>query len=783
MIEGASPRRLPKVLAIAWLALLVVLGLQQLSFWRAMRIDTDIMALLPGAAGDALAAAAQRNMADGTSRQVVVLLGHPDWPRLKESAKRFEAALESPASPLRVAGADGKAMAAATAELAPYRRALLTPSQRTWLDAASEQELLGVAMARLYGLAPAGGMLPWQDDPLGLWPTWWQDRIGSGLHMRDGWTTLERDALHWIVLRFETRAGAFQLDGKRPLADALDAALSVAASRDSGATAVRVLRGGVPLHAEAAAVRASIEVSSIGVGSLLAVMLLVWLAFRSLRPLLLVGLSLLVGCAAGLAMTTLVFGRVHLLALVFGASLVGVAVDYGLHYFAHRQGDPLQQPAQLLRRLRAGLLLALCSSMLAYLTIALAPLPGLRQMAVFSASGLAAAGFTVLLWFPYLDGGAARANRFSRFLGCFQLGWARWRQRKGLRNLLMLGFAAFTIGGLFQLRSEDSLRTLHSSPLELWQQEAEIGLLLGLPSPAQYFVIEGESSEQLRRREEALTRRLQMEVDAGRLEAYRAVTDWFPSAAQQHADWARASRAESVVLARASEILGEPLSSASDSFVELPVRLDQPWSDALQPLWLGDVDGRQGSMVLLQGLHSGSDLAALAGLSTGLDGVRWIDRSSEISRLLGHYRVLMGGLLLFGYVVVGAALYQRFRREAWRALLPTALAALTSLAALGWLGEPLHLFNVLAQMLLLGIGIDYGVFTLEHGESRASWLAVTLGAASTALSFGLLSFSATPALHGFGLSMLLGIAAVWLLTPLFRPLSDASNFPSQPDHS
>src|SRR5690606_10923324 len=125
----------------------------------------------------------------------------------------------------------------------------------------------------------------------------------------------------------------------------------------------------------------------------------------------------------------------------------------------------------------------------------------------------------------------------------------------------------------------------------------------------------------------------------------------------------------------------------------------------------------------------------------------------------------------------------RFRRQAWRALLPTALAVVASLAALGWLGEPLHLFNVLAQMLLLGIGIDYGVFTLEHGESRASWLAVTLGAASTALSFGLLSLSATPALHGFGLSLLLGIAAVWVLTPLFRPISDASTSQPPSDHS
>src|SRR5690606_6727072 len=101
---------------------------------------------------------------------------------------------------------------------------------------------------------------------------------------------------------------------------------------------LRVLKAGVPLHAESAAVQANREVNTIGWGSLAAVLLLVWLAFRSLRPLLLVALSLLVGCAVALTVTVLVFGKVHLLTLIFGASLVGVAEDYGIHWFASRQG-------------------------------------------------------------------------------------------------------------------------------------------------------------------------------------------------------------------------------------------------------------------------------------------------------------------------------------------------------------------------------------------------------------------------------------------------------------
>ena len=55
--------------------------------------------------------------------------------------------------------------------------------------------------------------------------------------------------------------------------------------------------------------------------------------------------SLLVGMASALSVTTWVFGEVNLLTMVFGASLVGCAEDYGLYYFANRQGTPDAPPS------------------------------------------------------------------------------------------------------------------------------------------------------------------------------------------------------------------------------------------------------------------------------------------------------------------------------------------------------------------------------------------------------------------------------------------------------
>ena len=152
----------------------------------------------------------------------------------------------------------------------------------------------------------------------------------------------------------------------------------------------------------------------------------------------------------------------------------------------------------------------------------------------------------------------------------------------------------------------------------------------------------------------------------------------------------------------------------------------------------------------------------------GLDGVVWVDKPAEISGLLHRYRLSMTELLVAGHVLVLAALCLRFGRRAWRAWMPTVLASLAVVAVLAAWGAPWQLFNVLALMLLLGVGIDYGIFLQEHEDDPQAWLAVVIGAGSTWLSFGLLGLSQTPALRAFGVTLMLGLPLVLVLAPLFR---------------
>lgn len=148
--------------------------------------------------------------------------------------------------------------------------------------------------------------------------------------------------------------------------------------------------------------------------------------------------------------------------------------------------------------------------------------------------------------------------------------------------------------------------------------------------------------------------------------------------------------------------------------------------------------------------------------------IRFIDKVGRVNDTIMLYRQRVGMLLLA--VAGGIFLLLLLRYGARRSVVIVASplsAVLLTLFGLHVLGEGLSLFNSLALFLVVGIGVDFSIFFAENGAvSERTLLAVGLSALTTLLSFGMLSLSATPVIHSFGLTMLLGIGVSLLLAPV-----------------
>ena len=762
------------VVAGVWLLVVVLIALHQWQFWRSPQVDTNVFSLLPHDAGSPLAEQATRQLAHLSERRVVVLIGAPRWSQARTAARRYAQAVAAQDVGLRRV-ADGAAAEALMGFFEKSRNVLLTDQQRRELSGANNAQRLQLALARL--LSPSSAEAgAWLSDPLGLWPAWWIERAGfSAARMRDGWLWLDDTAGHqqWAVLQYATAGTAFAMDGQQRWTQALERARQ-SAQAGADAASIRVVAAGVPLQAEAGAASGMREMNMIGWGGLLAVALLVWWAFLALRPLLLLAVSLLIGCAAGLSATVLLFGEVHVLTLVFGASLVGVAEDYGIHYFASRLSAPTLAPSRLMRRLLPGLSLALVTSVLGYLVLGAVALPGLRQMAIFSAAGLSASFLSTVCWFPILDRSPVRASPMSMAVSA---GLARWPRLHGAPVVgIVMVFIGLGLLGVMRLHVLDDVRQLQAPATGLIDAQREVGRLLRLPSPAQYFIVRGRNQQEVLEREEALKDRLHglLSEDPAEHTPLRlsALSDWVPSHRRQAENRQLSLAVEGPIIEHVAKLMGEDLQrpAFASHALELDAWLAGPAPPAVTAQWLGKLGREYASIVVIAGLSDGARAEQLHTLGETVRGVSWEDRTAALSRLLGQFRITIGGLLVAGHALVLLALSVRYGRQAWRAWLPTALASVGCLAILGFRGEGYQLFHGLALVLLLGVGVDYGIFLLESAgrDQGYAWLAVLLGAASTGFSFGLLALSSVPALHAFGATLFMGLVLVCLLTPLFR---------------
>ena len=144
---------------------------------------------------------------------------------------------------------------------------------------------------------------------------------------------------------------------------------------------------GGPLYAAAGKAQAVAESGWIGTGAAIGIVLVLLLAMRRWRVLL-AFVPVAVGLVTGTVACVAVFGSIHVLTLVIGASLIGVAVDFPMHWLGKSFGMPDWQAWPALRRVLPGLTISLAASLVGYLALAFTPFPALTQTAVFSAAAL-----------------------------------------------------------------------------------------------------------------------------------------------------------------------------------------------------------------------------------------------------------------------------------------------------------------------------------------------------------------------------------------------------------
>jgi len=767
---------------------------------RHLEVTTRVTQFLSESDDLELASVSKQIAESAITRTLILSIEAPDVDTAVEAATAWEPVLSANPEVARVRSGPGDDFAEAVHALYFPRRHYFM-SDRPEAELASRLSESGLRQAardlRNALALPEGALLARLagSDPLQAFPGVLRRleaaRMGSLRIVRGHFAAAGEPV---AILFVTTVHSPFDASHQTPFAEFIERSFAEFDARFGGA--LRLERSGVHRFAVASERSARADMTRISLISISGIVLLFLLVFRSPR---LFAISLLPLCAGVLVATAVgiaLFGPIHAITLAFGATLIGVCIDYPIHYLNHHTllPDPAG-PWGTLRRVGPSIAMGAFTSVAGFAGLAWSDFPGVREIGVFAGVGILAALAASASLLPPLAPVSPRASATQRRLadGLAAL-FARARRRPA-RLAILPGVALLVcLAALPGLHWEDDVFALNM-PLEpSWlDEDHRVRERVSHMDTGRFVVALGPDAETALRRNDAVHERLLAEVEAGHLERFRSLHAFLWSAELQERN-AAALGDRDALAARTLAALGaegfrtEAFADFARSLQARPPPLtledllDSPLADAVAPFHVALEQGP----ALLTFVRGVSDVDALEASLADLEGVHFFDQQRFLANLYARYRGRTMVLIGAGLAAVMALLLLRYRRIGWAlaAGAPALLAAGATLALVSLTGSAINLLHLLGLLLVLSFGVDYSIFLLEtrrHADETATTLlSIATACATTVLAFGLLAMSSYPALRALGVTTGLGALLSLILAPTALILAGASPGDSEP---
>jgi predicted exporter len=459
--------------------------------------------------------------------------------------------------------------------------------------------------------------------------------------------------------------------------------------------------------------------------------------------------------------------------------LIGESVDYSIYFFVQSRQAHSGAAASGWQQLwwptiRLGMLTSVCG----FASLLPSGFPGLKQLGLYSISGLIAAALVTRYLLPALLP-AGFTIRDVRPLGLRVGGLLRRAQPLSGRAILLCGAVLVMIALAVLYHDRESLwnRELSAlSPISADEQnyDAKLRADLGAADVRDLVIVSGPDMESILRGAEHAARALQSLVDEKVIGGFESPAAYLPSMATQE------SRRSSLPSA------AELRANLNQAVAGLPLRADR-----LQP-FLEDIEATRHAALVTPRDLAGTSLSAgfdalilhqrdqwnallpLRSAAAGreidlnrvvaalkdnhVDEARVLDLKQESDALYDNYLSEAIHFSLAGFLALTVLLLIALRSplRVARVLAPLVLAVLTVAAGLALAGVQLSILHLVGMLLIVAVGSNYALFfdrqanSEEAGDEALTLAALTIANASTVIGFGLLSFSQVPVLVALG---------------------------------
>ncbi|GIL38199.1 MMPL family transporter [Roseiterribacter gracilis] len=688
------------------------------SLWLVVHvaISTDMRAFLPRRASPAQQVLVEQMRSGAVARLLVVAIDGADAAVLAQQSRQLGEKLRADPAFAQVQNGD----AAATArdrELIWTNRYLLSPAiDAAHFDVPALRASLEKSLALLAG---SGGMAARSlvtSDPTGemtrLLPLLLRGTARPA--SEDGiWISPDRKR---ALLLVETNAEATDLDAQERAISAIQRLAAPANVTVSGPGQFAVEARRQMKH----------DVGLLSTVAIVGITIVLLVAYRDPRLLLLSLLPVASGVLFGFAAVALGFGTVHGITLGFGVTLIGEAVDYAIYLF-------LQSGAR--KSIWPTLLLGAATSVVGFAAMLFSDFDGLAQLGLFTIVGLCTAvAVTRFILRPLNIHATARPLQLPN----------SGRAAPVLVGLFALASLAFLLTR--PVLFDASLHSMSPVPPAVEQLDRQLRADLGTPEFRYLLVLPVDTDVET--------------VLAGL--SFDAPNNLLPSQEVQRRR--QAALPESATLRARFDEARRDLPFRGDQFEPFFAAVEATRTGPL--LNLASFDGSalglrlrtmlRGDGSMLVPVYGNPDPARLR----AIDNSVLVDLRQESDALLGRYLheaiqlALIGGV---GILVLLAIALRSATRVAC-VVAPLCAASFASAAISHALAGALSVFHLFGLLLVVAVGSNYALFLEQPTERDRLFRSLIVANLCTVIGFGVLSISSTPVLRGLGSTVAIGTA-------------------------
>ena len=526
--------------------------------------------------------------------------------------------------------------------------------------------------------------------------------------------------------------------------------------------------------------------------SLSLLMGVILLFFRRVAAPLLMLLPVLFGGLFALAVIALTKGSISVIAVAAGSIVLGIAVNYSLHYLTHHRFHPNAEA--VIKELAFPLTIGSLTTIAGFLCLQLVKVPVLQDLGTFAGLSLVGAAVSTLVFLPHFlaDDPAgvevlavAPPNRLKALVGRFHAHPA-WLVALLVLTPVLLYFS-------FRVGFEHDMNQVNFMTPQLRASEAALNRISSLSRKTVFLVASAPTLDQaLARNERALpvVARLQRQGQvlhvsgvsvllASRAEQQRRLARWrrywTPARQQQVLARLRAAGARHKFSATAFQPFAELVGKA---YAPLSAGAEATLRNAFLNNLIETTPGKTTVLTLLTTTPGHS--RQLYRQLTGFPGVFVFDRQYITDTLVRIVNQEFTFIAFWTSFLVFAALLLSYGRLelALIAFLPMVVAWIWILGLMALLGIKFNIINIILSTLVFALGDDYCIFTMDgmqhqyatgEREPGTTSLSILLSAVTTVIGLGTLFFAHHPALRSMAFVSIIGILSVWLVSQTLQP--------------